>query len=121
MLSDAMNSTRQYTLPRSGALPVWNEAAKALRGWLWTAYASDTSRERRRNYSRHAETLRRIAAHSNPFSRLTCPAIDPKKTGTAHESELGKRFTRFRLYASIPWKVKESDVSDLAEAMTALA
>ncbi len=94
---------------------------KALRGWLWTAYASDTSRERRRNYSRHAETLRRIAAHANPFTRLTCPPIDPKKTDTQHESELGKRFTRFRLYASVPWKVKESDVSDLAEAMTVLA
>jgi hypothetical protein len=94
---------------------------RTLRKWLTAAAANDPSRERRRNYHRHAETIRRIAAGANPFSRLNCPVIDPVKTATANESELGKRFSRLRLYCSIPRRLTADDLEGVAESMTAVA
>lgn len=95
-----------------------------LRRWLWKGYVNDPSRKRRHNYHAQAATLRRIASHGNPFSRLTCPAIDPTfkggKNGHSHYSDLDQAFTRFRIYTSIPWKVKATDIEGLAEAMTSL-
>jgi len=93
---------------------------KTLRGWLWKGYAADESRKRRAKYHAHAATLRRVAVHGNPFSRLTCPAIDPTFKGGAdghgQYSDLNNAFTRFRLYTSIPWKVEQGDIDSIRAA-----
>jgi len=90
---------------------------KSLRRWLWKGFAADTSRKRKSSYRLHAATLRRVAAHGNPFSVLTCPPIDPACEDRKN-SDLNRAFIRFRAYASIP---KAPNLHGLAEAMTSLA